>query len=90
LRGGEICAEPDLVSRLQVGDLGDRQNLARTRDVDVYLWPSQVEARGVSVEQRTGQKSGSEGSKEARTTKRFCHHSILDGNELGADVMGPH
>ncbi len=81
LCGWQVGAHPDLVSGLEIGNLGDGQSFARAGDMDVHLGSGEVEAGRVCVEQRAKQEDGSESSSDARTKKHFCHHSILDGVE---------
>jgi hypothetical protein len=50
---------------LQIRNLCNGKNLAGAGDVNIYLGPCQIEARGVGVKERTDQEDGCEGTEEA-------------------------
>jgi hypothetical protein len=62
LRGREVRAEPEPVSGLEVGDLGDGQGAAVAGDVDVNFGADEVEAAGIGVQHRAEGQEGSESS----------------------------
>ena len=62
LRGGEVGVKPDLVTGLEVGDLGNGKGPAGAGYVNVDFGAGEVEARRVGVEGRAEEQEGSQSS----------------------------
>jgi hypothetical protein len=59
LRRGQVGAEPELVSGLEVGNLGDREIAAAAGDVDINFRAGEVKTRGVfGVKDGGGEEEG--------------------------------
>jgi len=59
LGGGQVGVQPDFVSGLKIGNLGDGQSAAGTGDMDVNFGADEVEARRVGAQGRDEKEEGS-------------------------------